>query len=1229
MKFFNRILSALSLFFIVGIILLGSGAAQANVSLTDLARVDGTSVSVTSEYGGYNRRTGQFLHNVTVTNTSTDILTGPVYLAISSITPTEVTVANADEASTEGIPTFVLSASSLAPGESFSKGVLFNNSSRVRFSFTTAVYVPAQLEPLAISITSPETLVTVANSPIQVSGTINDSGGILTVNGATVSHSNGAFSTAVSLKEGQNVIIARAVNAQGDDVTDSISVSLDTTPPFITIDSPLDGSTVTTSSIAVSGLINDIVSGTVNENQASVTVNGVQASVANRSYLAQSIPLVEGENEINVHAADAAGNTAQKMIKVTFALPELKHIEHISGTNQSAQINSLLPLPLKVKLLDSDGVAPAPNQNVVFRVIQGDGVVAPGTLDESQAALVTSDADGLAQITFKLGTRSGTGNHKVRARAVGFDGEVVFYASADAKLGDKVSINSGNNQRGAINQPLPLPFIVAVTDEGANVVEGTQVEFKVTKGGGAFQNDQETIVATTDSDGRASAHVSLGPDVGLDVHRVTATLLGTTLNAGFTASGFETGDPGQTSITGLVFDNQDTPMPGVTISIDGTALQTVTDEQGQFVITQAPVGPIHLVANGSTTTMPGEWPTLSFEIVTVAGAENPLPAPIYMVKLDMDNAVMAGAQDVSLTLPEVPGFKLTVLANSATFTDGSREGLISVTPVNASKVPMPPPNGMQPQFIVTIQPAGTTFDPPAPLTLPNVDGHLPGAQVEMYSYDHDLESFVAIGLGTVSADGTVIESNNGIGVIKAGWHCGSQPSGSGCTHNCPDCGWCDNSCNCQPVELSVAQITVTEGEVVLLESGGTTLSFQGSATQDHCEGIKYEWDFGDASSSQGESVSHKYTSAGKYSVKLKVSCSNCTTALAEKTLDVYVVKLELESFTFNSDHGLLLDNNSDWSASGSPYGEAEWTPSHSFPITHTKNEKIDVTLALKVLPDTLPSTSFDIMSDGVGHYEFKKTINIGGGMLDISLTSAGELPNKVSEIAADTLKWNVKKGSQLEEFAQTNLNSIYVSYSMPQGHSPTEYRVKNVVSWANDAITIDDVAIGVWDYLTNNEPPIFLLGHADPAQCPALSDIWVMMDGVEGECIDLAKLMLAATDMAGVTGNVGYIYATTDNVNFSLSAVDFETRSFNNGGNVRTEYLRYFAGGGFNNWEAIAEINSRYYAVKETHDTDSVKMIKTIIGANDPATGNYQCWRYSSPTGWKCNTVDQYPAPLP
>ena len=111
---------------------------------------------------------------------------------------------------------------------------------------------------------------------------------------------------------------------------------------------------------------------------------------------------------------------------------------------------------------------------------------------------------------------------------------------------------------------------------------------------------------------------------------------------------------------------------------------------------------------------------------------------------------------------------------------------MTVTPVNGDKVPMSPGFGQQPRFVVTIQPVGTIFNPPAQLTLPNVDGLAPRQVTEMYSYDHDLAAFVAIGTGTVSEDGSVIASDPGVGVIKAGWHCGGNPDHVGMRRDLSD-----------------------------------------------------------------------------------------------------------------------------------------------------------------------------------------------------------------------------------------------------------------------------------------------------------------------------------------------------------------------------------------------------------------------------------------------------------
>ncbi len=659
-----------------------------------------------------------------------------------------------------------------------------------------------EIDLLAVEILTPDSLITVGSSPITVTGSVS-AGAAITLNGVTITNDNGVFSGEVALKEGLNTIEARAVDGQQIQ-TDTISVSLDKTPPYLTIDSHQDEQTVYSSTVTITGLVNDIVRGTIEDSQANVTVNGVEANIQNRSYSATNVTLQEGNNTITVRGSDQVGNTNSLEINLVYEILLGKRVLLESGDGQDAVINNQLDDPLVVQVLD-DNDDPVQDASVVFRVAQGSGAVAIGTENQGRAVVVDTDENGFASTTFKLGARTGVNNHKVTAAVVGYTGIITFSASANGQIGNKLSVNSGNNQRGAVGNVLPEAMVVVVTDAGANVVPNSRVRFAVTKGDGVFSSNQQTsIERTTDSDGRASVAYKLGQLTGIDAQRITATLIdapeGQTITAGFSATAFVPADPGATTITGVVLDNQETPIPNVTIRVEGSTREAVTNENGRFVITQAPVGPVHLIADGSTTTVEGEYPSLGYNLVTVAGVANPLSAPIYMVKLNTDNAVYAGAEDVSLTLDEFPGFKLDIKKDSVTFPDGSRQGFVSVTPVNAGTVPMAPPNGMQPQFIVTIQPTGTRFDPPARLTLPNVDAHEAGAQVEMYSFDHDLEEFVAIGLGTVSEDGTVVVSNRGVGVIKAGWHCGSQPGGQACAHNCPICQDCDGECNCVPAE---------------------------------------------------------------------------------------------------------------------------------------------------------------------------------------------------------------------------------------------------------------------------------------------------------------------------------------------------------------------------------------------------------------------------------------------
>ncbi len=675
-------------------------------------------------------------------------------------------------------------------------------------------YAPAP----QVTITSPTNLSVTNLTPVTVNGTVNDPAATLTVNGIPAPQSSGSFSIPVPLVEGLNVLTVVATNTSGIVSTATIQATLDTTPPHITIDSPSDGTVTTDATATVTGLANDVVVGTVNAQDVQVTVNGVAAQVANRTYAAANVPLTLGKNTIQAVAHDRAGNGTTTSVMVTRVLSTqppppangtaviTQSLGVVSGNNQTGTIGTQLPAPLVVALTDSTN-HPVANQTVVFKVTGNDGVLnAGGSATPSAAITVNTDLNGQAQVLWTLGQRSGTGINAVQASSALAVGSANFTATGVTGSAATIVVDSGSDQTGVVGQALPFPFVAAVVDSGHNRVPNVPVTFTVKSGGGNLNGGSSQTVQT-DSNGRAIAVLTLGTQTGNANSVVEATFPGNPgFAAAFAASARIPANPANTGISGVVLDNSNNPIQGVTLRLFQTnqgnnnnlpvqvSPSVQTDAKGAFLIQPAPVGSFKLMADGTTATGPGSYPTLEYDIVTVAGNDNTVGMPIYLPALDTVNKLCVDeTHGGTLTLPQVPGFGLTILPGSATFPGGSRQGCITVTPVNGDKVPMSPGFGQQPRFIVSIQPAGTKFDPPAPMTLPNVDGLQSRSVTEMYSYDHDLGMFIAIGTGTVSADGSVITSNAGVGVLKAGWHCGGNPNPTGSAGTCPECQKCQGS----------------------------------------------------------------------------------------------------------------------------------------------------------------------------------------------------------------------------------------------------------------------------------------------------------------------------------------------------------------------------------------------------------------------------------------------------
>jgi hypothetical protein len=669
---------------------------------------------------------------------------------------------------------------------------------------TASVKVIVDTVPLEVSLTVPTSGLITRDAEVTVAGTVSNGVERVAVNGVPASLSGGGFSATVPLREGGNMIVALATKTNGRTGTASIEVTRDLAAPVVRIDSPRDGLVSVEDRIGVTGLVNDIVTGGATPR---VLVNGVEATVANGSFALESLPLVRGPNTIEAVATDAVGNTGRHAITVIFERPIGARLGLASGNGQSAFVQQALPQPLVAVVKDDLG-NPVAGRIIRFEVTRNSGTLRASTADApARVVQVPTDGSGRASVLLTLGDTAGEGNNRVIASALGVAGEVEFCASAFPTPPDKILMTMGDNQRGVVGQPLPMPLVALVVDKEGNPIPGVDVTFTVVQGMGHLDG-ATSLVKKTGIDGQVKAVLTLGFEPGINNNVVNASYEGLTgLPATFTASGLTPGDPAQTRFSGVVLDNAHTPIPGAVVSIHGTPASATTDDQGQFLIENVPVGHIHLHIDPSNSPRPETFPPLAFETVTIAGQNNNLGQPILIPALDLDNSkIVGGNQDVALTMEGVEGFSLTVFANSATFPDGSKVGRITVSQVHLDKVPMAPPGGtifMPPAW--TLQPPGVHFNPPIRVTIPN-NGLPPGRMIDLFQFDHHLNQFINIGPATVAADGATITSDPGFGITAAGWGGGGRPQppttrANACDDKnpCTEDEWEDGGCDHRPI----------------------------------------------------------------------------------------------------------------------------------------------------------------------------------------------------------------------------------------------------------------------------------------------------------------------------------------------------------------------------------------------------------------------------------------------
>ena len=160
-------------------------------------------------------------------------------------------------------------------------------------------------------------------SPIDVEGIVSDPSATINVNGisAIVSPDGRFIARGITLSEGANQITAIATNPEGDTDTQTITVNYKANPlssPIqISITSPANNETINRPSVLVKGTV------TTDAEEVWIKVNGVLAEVYNGQFVANNVPLAEGDNRIIANATDSNGGVgrAEVSVKANTTLP--------------------------------------------------------------------------------------------------------------------------------------------------------------------------------------------------------------------------------------------------------------------------------------------------------------------------------------------------------------------------------------------------------------------------------------------------------------------------------------------------------------------------------------------------------------------------------------------------------------------------------------------------------------------------------------------------------------------------------------------------------------------------------------------------------------------------------------------------------------------------------------------------------------------------------------------
>ncbi|HKV91758.1 MAG TPA: RHS repeat-associated core domain-containing protein [Candidatus Angelobacter sp.] len=616
------------------------------------------------------------------------------------------------------------------------------------------------------------------NGGLQDAQTELVSSGFVTVNGVQVLGPSN-FNQNVSEVDvpvtllGTNTIDVQVRGKPGGLLTVEI-VGVDNDPAVISITSPANGATVSTSSVSVTGNVTDALSGV-----ATVTCNGAPAIVQASSFSC-SVALTSGANTITVSATDVAGNTSSASETVTFSNAAAPTITSFSPTSG--------PIGTEITLTGSNFTASGTVTPQITLSQQGGGsIVAPvaSFTDTSISFVIPTGAiSGVVTVTANGQSATSTVNLSVVASS-NFT-VVAGPSSASVQQGTStaysvtLSSNNGFSQLASLSVT-GVPTGVSTKFTPSQITAGQSSILTVTAPAGqAVGNASLTISASATVDGIPTTQSA---SVSLAVQTATTSLIGRTVES----------DSNETSISGIVITMLGVDDAG---NATGCSGQTRSDAAGNFTFTNLGTSCLgrQLVGfDGNSATDGEKYAGINLAYTLVAGQVTG-PELVHMPDISDAETIMVqqnASVDQTFSYSTIPGVTVTVYAGTTlTMPDGTQPNPFPMAAVLVPVDRLPdapsPTAGTLRASIVAFQPANTTSSLPVSVTFPNIVNNPPGVNMELDTLDPIVGELVKYGTGTVSADASEIvpdpdpaHPGHRFGISHFDWHGPMAPAPNG------------------------------------------------------------------------------------------------------------------------------------------------------------------------------------------------------------------------------------------------------------------------------------------------------------------------------------------------------------------------------------------------------------------------------------------------------------------